>query len=105
MKLRIKFGLIDSREVSWWKTLHEFPNIIKFLGRNYEWIVYEEDPIKRVDYILTYSELPTYDPNYNVECSTWNELFGDTWNACECGAKFTTFPEAHMFYCRRWTKW
>jgi len=106
MRLKVKFGLIDDREIYWYRPVEDFPHLIKFLGRNYEWFMYDTDKTGAVDMILIYSELPSYDPNYNVDCLTWKEIAGDiNRNECECGAKFTSFSWAHMFYCTKWTKW
>lgn len=105
MRLKVKFGFIDTKEVSWYRPLEDFPHLIKFLNRNYEWILYDKDLTGKVDMILVYSELPTYDPNYNVSAPLWSDMFRDTYNACECGADFTSFPWDHMKYCRKWSKW
>ena len=61
--------------MAWWKPLDDFPHVIKFLGRNYEWAFYDKDLTGQVDMILIYSELPSYDPNYNVVCPVWTEMF------------------------------
>ncbi len=104
MRLRVNFGLIESKEVSWYQPLSSFPNIINYLGRNYEWVTYDTDPLKKIDYILTFSELPNYGPNYGILCTTWSEMFKDEIGGCECGAAHTSFPNGHMFFCRLWRK-
>lgn len=106
MRLRVKFGFIDTKDISWWNKIDDFPKIIKFLGRNYEWVYYDKDLSGTVDMVLHFSELPSYDPNYNVDCKTWNELFPEVLTyGCECGASHTSFPTFHMFFCRLWRKW
>lgn len=104
MRLKFNFGHIESKEVHWWKPLDDIPKIIKFLGRNYEWVLYDKDITGAVDTILTYAELPIYDPNFGVDCTTWQEMFGEDTGGCQCGAAYTSFPGGHMFFCRRWTK-
>lgn len=106
MRIRVRFGLIDDKEVLWYRPLDDFPHLIKYLNRNYEWITYDYDPTGKVDHILVYSEVPTYDPNFGVVCPSWQDLFKDTsTNSCECGAKHTSFPWDHMRLCRQWRPW
>ena len=105
MRLKIVFGLIDSKEVRWWQSVEDFPKLIKHLGKNFEWVFYDKDISGKVDLILTFVELPSYDPNYGVDCPLWSELFPEEALSCECGAKHTSFPQFHMFLCRLWRKW
>jgi hypothetical protein len=106
MKIKVLFGLVDSKEVFWYKDIDDFPKLIKFLGRNYEWVFYGQDPTGQVDMVFTFVELPSYDPNYGIDCRSWSELFGEEGNnGCECGAKFTSFSWDHMRMCRKWGKW
>ena len=105
MRVRVNFGLLDTKEVWWWQEITDFPKLIKFSGKNFEWVFYDKDKANVVDYILSFAELPPYDPNYNIECSTWAELFGERMGGCVCGSKYTSFSFDHMFYCSHWTKW
>lgn len=105
MRLRVKFGLIDTKEITWYQPLDEFPKLINYLGRNYEWVFYDTDPTNQVDQILSFSELPSYDPSYSIDCKTWAELFGERTKDCECGAAHTSFPTVHMFFCKLWRRW
>ena len=105
MRIRVQFGFAHVKEVYWYKPIENFPHIIKFLGKNYEWVMYDKDLTGKVDTILIFSEIPSYDPNYNVYCPIWSDMYKDDWMACECGADFTSFPNFHMFYCRKWTRW
>ena len=102
MKLKVLFGTIDEKRVNWWKDIQDFPNIINFLGRNYEWVTYDKDLTGDVDMILMYSELQTYDPNYLALCPKWTELFPETVGGCECGS--TPKSPGHMFFCKLWRK-
>lgn len=103
MRLKVNFGLIEARQIEWWQPLSNFPTIVKFLNRNYEWVTWDSDLTGKVDYILTFSELQTYDPNYGVVCQVWSDLFKDEVNGCECGAKSP--QDGHMFFCKLWRKW
>ena len=105
MRLRVEFGSLDVKEVTWTKSLNDFPNIIKFLGRNYEWVTYDSDPTGKVDMILQFSELPTYDPNFGVYCPIWTDMFKENDSTCDCGARFSSFPWDHMRFCPKWTPW
>jgi hypothetical protein len=106
MKLLIQFGAIDSKEVSWYKALDDFPKIIKHLDKPYEWVFYSTDLTGKVDMILTFGEIPSYDPMYHMPCPSWKELFESNLSTtCDCGAKYTSFPWDHMKMCKLWTKW
>ena len=105
MRLRIHFGQHTTKEVTWNKSFNDFPNIINYLGRNYEWVTYDQDPNGNMDFIFHFSELPPYDPNYNVYCPYWDTLFPIGEDTCECGAKFSSFEWDHMKFCRKWTPW
>jgi hypothetical protein len=105
MRLRIHFGFADTKEVSWWETIESFPVLVNYLGRNYEWAYYDKDLTGQVDMILNFSELPLHDPKYGVSCPKWSNMFPDSIGGCECGSRYSSFPQAHMFYCKLWRKW
>jgi len=105
MRIRVQFGLIDNRDVNWYQPVENFPTLINFLGKNYEWVMYDKDISGAVDMILIFSELHSYDPDYTTVCPIWNEMFGESRIMCDCGAKFTSFPWDHMRMCKKWTKW
>lgn len=105
MRLKVQFGLADDKEVFWYKEVEDFPNLIKYLGKNYEWVMYDNDYTGKFDFVLIFSELQSYDPNYNVDCPKWSELFPEKTNACDCGAKYCSFPWDHMRYCPLWKPW
>jgi hypothetical protein len=106
MRLKIQFGLINYDEMDWWRPLEDFPHIIKYLGSNYEWVLYDKDLTGRVDMILVYSEISRHDPRYGISCTLWNDLNRSESNDCQCGARFDRhFPNSHMMFCRKWIKW
>ncbi len=105
MRLRVVFGFVGTHDVVWWKPLPDFPNIIKYLGKNYEWVTYD-DTTKDVDYVLTFSALSSYDLNYDVQCPDWKDLFKEDTGGCDCGAKHSkSFPWDHMRMCKLWKPW
>jgi hypothetical protein len=104
MKLRIHLGQTHKKEVSWWDRLDLFPSLLKYQGKNYEWFCYDTDPSGQVDSILNFSELPSYDPNYSVNCVLWTDMFKESELDCQCGSIHTSFPQIHMFFCPKWTK-
>jgi hypothetical protein len=105
MRLRVQFGLTISKDISWYRPLESFPVLINYLDRNYEWIMYDKDLTGVVDTILTFAEVPSYDANYGTDCPKWNDLFGDDFGKCECGAEYSSFSWDHMRYCKLWRRW
>lgn len=107
MKIKVNFGLVDTKIVEWWTDVNSFPKLIKYLGKNFEWVFYDTDKSKQVEYILTFSEIQSYDPNYGVACTSWNDLFGENpVNGCECGSKYDRHsPDGHLFYCRLYRRY
>jgi hypothetical protein len=105
MRLRVDFGQIARKEVNWYSPLDDFPRLLSYNGKRYEWFMYDKDKSGQLDYILTFAELPTYDPNYYAEMEDFETMFGGAMGIqCECGAIYTGFPQAHMFYCKKWRK-
>lgn len=96
---------MPGQEITWNRSIDDFPHIIRFLGYNYEWIMYDGDPSRKVDMILIYAEIPSYNPDYYANCPLWHEVNKDEFEKCECGAGHTNFPTCHMFYCPRWRPW
>lgn len=105
MKVQVIFGLTGGKhEVNWWKGLHDFPKLISYKGKNWEWLMYDEDKSKRFDYFLTYTEIPSYDPNFKAEVPKFEIMFTIMNSRCECGSSFTDFQNIHMFFCPMWKK-
>jgi hypothetical protein len=105
MRIRVNFGVVEKKDVDWWKPLDHFPKLFKYKGMNYEFVFYDKDPTGVFDMILTCTQLPSYDPNYDVVCETWEQLFGEEkQSGCQCGAAHTSFSNGHMFYCSKWRK-
>jgi hypothetical protein len=105
MRLRVDFGTHGKRrEIVWWQPLEDFPKLFQFEGKKWEWFMYDADKSGHVDFILTYSELPSYDPNFYADMDDFDEKFGHRLDPCQCGAKYTSFPQIHLFFCPQWKK-
>lgn len=105
MNIIINFGLNGAKkEVTWHKPLMDFPKLIRFQGSCWEWAIYN---YIGTDCELTFSKIPSYDPNYYAEMPTFEVMFEWTsgGDKCECGSAHTAFPFDHMFYCKKWSKW
>ena len=103
MKLNIKFGDITERMITWPKSIHDFPKIIKYLGKKWQSFMYSGHGN---DYELIFTEIKTYDPNFYAYAQDFEDFMGmNMGKRCECGAKFSGFKWDHMFYCDLWEPW
>lgn len=76
----------------------DFPRMARWKGDVYEWIMHENDPAKKVDWILHFARCYNYDKIQQI--SEFDELFPYAQKPrCECGALHTSFPQFHMTYC------
>jgi hypothetical protein len=104
MYLKIKFGLNGKEKtLSWYQKIEDFPKLLRFEGKKWEWIVY--NAIGGGDYELVYSEIPTYDPSFYIDMPSFEELFPGNEQKCECGAHFSSFSWDHFRYCSKWRPW
>lgn len=106
MRLRLQFGSTEPlREMNWHKGVKEFPNLVIYKNKKWEFFAYDRDPLNIVDYQLVFTELPSYHPNWhatvyeNIDHLLAPALKGD----CECGAAHTDFPQIHLSYCPKWS--
>lgn len=106
MRLRIDFGINGARrEATWWQPIEMFPHAILFNGTRYEWFMYDEDPSKTYDKILTFVEMSLGDGRW-YNCKDFDHEFGyASRTACECGSAYTSFSWDHMRFCPLWEKW
>jgi hypothetical protein len=107
MKLSLHFGMAEPpREANWWQPVTSFPTLILYKGKKWEFVMWKEDPAKKVDYILYFSPVATYDPNWHA--TTYESVDGylimGFGPQCECGSIYTSFPQFHMFFCPKWSK-
>jgi hypothetical protein len=105
MKLGIVFGLdTNVKYIDWPKSLHDFPKLLLYSGRKWEWFMYKDGPNGIVE--LNFTEIPKYDPNYyvdDIEC--FEDMFGFSKSTCECGAIWSSFSWDHMRFCKLWKPW
>lgn len=107
MKLTLQFGFNEpKRQISWWQEVGDFPHLVLYKGKKWEFIMYQEDPAKQVDHIFFFGEIQNYDPNWYattyVDIDKYiNDGAGDK---CDCGAIYTSFKDKHMFFCPKWVK-
>jgi hypothetical protein len=108
IKFRVDFGLTgDKKEVDWYKELDDFPRVLSYNNKKWEWVMYDRDLKGNVDYILTFGEMPTYSQNYWARAVDFDDIYvskSRPWE-CQCGANNTSFPWDHMRYCSKWKPW
>lgn len=85
----------------------DFPTLVMYKGKKWEFEMYAPDKTNQVEHICYFSEVASYNPNWyaNTYVDISNLLSNGSSAGCECGAIYTSFPNAHMFFCPRWTKW
>ena len=106
LKLQLQFGIPGGRKknIEWKKELKEFPKIVKFEGKRWEWIMYDKSKTGN-DYDLAFGRISDETDLGGLPVPCIEEMFPDGWAAkCECGAIYTSFPEEHMFFCPKWRK-
>lgn len=105
MRIRVRFGQDNQEETDWHKNLDDFPKLLIYKNKKYDWVFYDKDETSKVDIILLFTEVPNYDPNFYVDCSSWENLFSGSQPGCECGARFSSFDFDHMRMCKLWKPW
>lgn len=106
MKLKLQFGLSEpKREVSWWKPIKDFPYLVLYRSTKWEFVTYDKDSTGQVDYLCIFSEVLPNDPNWHGTFEDISHMFDSYGKRCECGAIYTSFPNFHMFFCSKYTKW
>lgn len=108
MKLKLQFGMNEPRrEANWHRRIDEFPTLVLYKNSKWEFVMYQRDDTKESEYILFFSMVKSYDPNWHANTYESIDYCLDSgWGGkCECGAAYTSFPQLHMFFCPKWTKW
>lgn len=111
MKLSLILGS-DQHTIEWDKDLSDFPNVVKYLDKYWEWVCWDDDPNGLVHKVLNFA--PTRESALPID------MFGNLFpvpdlvqmfnlkfesdEPCWCGAKFTSFPDHHMSKCPKWRK-
>jgi hypothetical protein len=105
VRILVKFGLDGYKKVvTWNKELLDFPKLLKYSGRKWEWFLYSTDPTMINDYEITLCEIGMHDPGYYLDIPDFEDLFGSS-SKCECGARFSSFEWDHMYLCPLWKPW
>lgn len=110
MILKLDFGYSGiTRTIEWNAALMDFPKIISYDGSNWEWVTYDSDPSGNVDIIMLWSKLKPYDPRYaqyavNLEDVLFEDKLDSSITGCECAAKFSSFPQIHSHWCKKYSK-
>lgn len=106
MRLALKFGNDEQlRHMGWWNPIGNFPTLVKYNGKKWEFVMYDTDKTGVADNILYFSQLASYDPNWHA--TTFQDiehLLDRIWGpTCECGKdkhKFTS----HSHWCPKGKK-
>lgn len=101
MKLRLHFGLHESREViDWPGTIYTLPKLVNYAGKKWRFNMWDDDESGAVSFNCYYGQVYSDHPDFtatNYDNFDW--FIGSSWRKCECGAKFTSAPQFHMQYC------
>lgn len=110
----MKISLIldnDKHTVTWDKEINEFPNVVQYDNKYWEWVCFEKDPSGFADQVLFFGQtreeaLPVNLFGQLFPVPNLREMFNLTENdePCWCGAKFSSFPNHHMIKCPKWIK-
>lgn len=105
MQLSIKFGLDSGPKlITWDKNINDFPRLIKFQGKKWEWFMYNDIGNGVIE--LNYSQIATYDPNFYIDTmENFEDLFKTNEIKCECGSAYGPFEWDHFRYCKMWKPW
>lgn len=112
MKLAVSFGLhAKPYIIEWDLALSDLPNIFLLDDKYWQCTFYDKDQNHGTDCWVIYGEMnksaiplnmngnpfPVSDFRYMFQIETVT-------GPCECGAKFTSFPNHHMIGCPKWSK-
>jgi len=104
LKIDVVFGQKEPKKVTWYRPILDFPNLIKYDGKKWQWFAYHKVDTYITDYVFNFAEIPPYDPVYHTDIPTFEDLFDLPKDSCQCGAIHTSFPGMHMFYCPKWSR-
>lgn len=105
--MRIKLILTHASDhiIDWPKDIHSFPKSIRAYGRIYEAMAYDKVDEFGILYEYHFSEISKHGSSYPWETPVDLDVLkysDDAYYGCQCGAKYTSFPQIHMFFCRKW---
>jgi hypothetical protein len=111
MKLSLVFDENDRHTVEWDKDLSDFPNVVKYDGKYWQWGMWDDDQFGLVHKVLYFGKmkeeaLPMDMFGFVMPVPDLHEMFNikKYLEPCGCGAKFSSFPNHHMIKCPRWSK-
>lgn len=106
MNVRFNFGSFPPVEANWWGSMEYFPKLVIYKDKKWEFVMYGNDLSGNYDQVCTFSEVHSFDPNWHaVPYTNIDYLFvNQNDNGCECGSVHTSFPNHHMFFCKKWSK-
>jgi hypothetical protein len=104
MVIKVKFGSRGKEFLlDWPNSISSFPKIVTYEGGMWEWTTYDKSIDKDVDWFIILSPL---DPYYvtgrfgYLDKVDFDEILQKhQTQRCLCGAKHTSFPQIHMFFC------
>jgi hypothetical protein len=93
--------------MQWWQSIKDFPVLVLFKSKKWEFAMYSPDSTNRVAYICYFSEVKSFDPNFyaTTYVDITDTILGIGWDKCECGAIYSSFPWDHMRFCKKWIPW
>jgi hypothetical protein len=103
VRLKLKFG-IDATPIQcdWQKKILDFPKVVSYNFRNWEWIVYNDvGTIAGTMYELIFGELKIYDPRAIEDHPTLAEIIGESNDGkCDCGGDNNPGSGGHWIFCK-----
>jgi hypothetical protein len=115
MTLKLRFGKLDGTEeilfVNWNGTkVTDFPLVSIYNNRYWSFVFYDKGT--DTDYVLLFSETKASGlpcdmfgiPLPSTNLHEYLKINESPVRPCECGAKFTSFPSMHSYYCPLWSK-
>lgn len=105
MTLSLSFGLHSAPIIMTWnKAITDFPKVINYAYRNWEWIMYEVSKTAFVEYDLVFGELKIYDPRALEIHPTLASLSDGSEDICDCGADKHPKSGGHWKFCKIYGK-
>jgi hypothetical protein len=106
MRLKLYF-LPDQTpiQMDWNKKVLDFPKIVNYKYRNWEWFMYNPLDSAGTEWELKFTELKIYDPRA-LECHpTLSEVMDDAASyKCDCGAEKNPDTGGHWQFCKLYKK-
>lgn len=106
MRIALRFGNTDPiRYMGWWNPISQFPKLVKYKGKKWEFVMYDEDHTGNADKIFHFGELHSYDPNWDATTyqdieNLLDKIYGPQ---CECGKDMHKFT-SHSDWCPKGKK-